>query len=148
MFKHTICSQYQWVDWLIKQIKNDYSRYQQDEGFKIILAMPLGLILSVGLHIYSRVCISAKQISLHAGPPWQYIAWRYYYQRPGIAFNLVIECRLCLVCVQRRGFARNATQATVISRPWGGGSLTRGVGYTSHVCLSRRGYRHSHGFVC
>ena len=34
MFKRTFRSQYQWLDRLIKQVKNDISHDQQDKGFK------------------------------------------------------------------------------------------------------------------
>ena len=32
MLKHTFRFQYQWIDRLIRQVKNDNSRDQQDEG--------------------------------------------------------------------------------------------------------------------
>ena len=57
MFKHAFCSQYQWFDSQIKQIKNDKSRDQRDkcENIWIILqhSTNWSVISAVGHFIYS-----------------------------------------------------------------------------------------------
>ena len=75
MFKHTFNSQYRWSDWLIKQVKNDSSRDQQDKGlvcsewkkkqFPLCRLQHISSLVLYFLHVLSmmQVCIIVMLIA-------------------------------------------------------------------------------------